>query len=104
MAIIDKTVYRINFDEDRSSFWLTKYEQTDGQASFNKIGSRLGKVFNLSGSISINAEKDFFSFYPDGRSDQAEIQIIDKRIKTAYLIKLTGFGENIEVEEIEQFI
>ena len=39
-------------------------------------------------------------FYPDGRSDKAEIKVTDKSQK-GYLILIKGFGSQIPVEAIE---
>ena len=92
MAIVDKIKYKLNFNIDRGEFW---------------IAGRHGKKITLPRGLKITLDAEYIdkgelAFYPDGRSDKAEIKITDRKTGEGRLIKIKGFGSRVEIKRIER--
>ena len=99
MAIIDKASYKLNFDFDGGAYWLTKSYFVDGKQTFTKLEGKYGRKFYFPDGLVFTASKKEIVLYPDGRSDTAEINIVDKNGRGRSL-KVASFGSQVEIEEI----
>jgi len=99
MAIIEKTNYRANFDFEKEKYWLTKYVFSENGSAYKKIGGKCGKTFSIPKGLTITGNDTEITFYPDGRSEKAEIRIIDKN-KEGLLLRVKGFANRVEIKEI----
>jgi len=77
-AIAERANYRLNFDTQYQKYWLTKKSEKD---SFARIQGKLGRVFDLNKSISIEAKATVINFYPDGKIDKASMYLSNKNEK-----------------------
>ncbi|MFH1380575.1 MAG: hypothetical protein ABIH57_00185 [Candidatus Omnitrophota bacterium] len=98
MAIIDRTIYRLNFDFENGRYWVTKLGVAEGKNVFEKLGNKYGRDFVFPRGITFTSDEDKINFYPDGRSDTAEIKIGNTKGNGESII-LQGFGSRIEVKE-----
>jgi len=99
MAIIDKASYKLNFDFDGGAYWLTKSYFVDRKQTFTKLEGKYGRKFYFPDGLALTASKKEIVLYPDGRSDTAEISIVDKNGRGRSL-KVASFGSQVEIEEI----
>ena len=95
MAIVERANYRVNFDFEEGKIWITKLDPPD----YKRIGGRYGRPFPFPDGVTVEAESEEITFYPDGRSDRAEISITDKNGK-GYLLRIRGFDSQVKIEEI----
>jgi len=99
MAIIESTNYRINMNFKKREFWVTKLDSSGDEAVYKRIGGRYGKFFSLPEGLILKSKKNKITFYPDGRSNEAEIKIITKTGE-GRLLHVKGFGTEIEIKDI----
>jgi len=98
-AIVEKTVYKLNFDLKKGKFWLTRLESTDVGGVYKRISGRRGKIFFLPDGLFFTGRIKEIFFYPDGRATRADIKITDKT-GCGRLLQIKGFGGRLETEEI----
>jgi prepilin-type N-terminal cleavage/methylation domain-containing protein len=84
-AILDRCEYRLRLDVSEKSFWI---EQN---------GSKSGKVYSLPKGIEIYSKMDQIGFYPNGKSDDAEI-IIKNKAKI-FIFTLSNTARFIKIEK-----
>jgi prepilin-type N-terminal cleavage/methylation domain-containing protein len=88
MAIVHQKEYRLYFSSDRLQYWLeqellpeekdTVQEFSEQNRGFQKMTKEQGKVFSLPLGISLEMEKEFISFYPDGTIDRIKMALDNK--------------------------
>lgn len=78
-AAAQGTVYRLNIDEETNTYWLT-FQQ---EGEFVDLGSEFGRRFQLPKGTTIRAQSplddvplSYISFYPNGRTDEAVIELL----------------------------
>lgn len=87
-SILERRRFELRFDFEGGRYRLMREE---GEKKFNPAGGRAGKTASLPASVSFAGSKDSVVFYPDGRSDAAEITVRGKSGE-AYRLKMSGFG------------
>ncbi len=96
-AIAERKFCRINFDFAKGIFWPTVESDTHS-GEFSRIKGKRGKAHNLAPDISIAGKSAFVTFYPDGSSDQAKIEISHSRGK-AFTITTPRYIGDVKIEE-----
>jgi len=106
-AIVEGREYRLNVDPDGRVFWLTA--ETDGV--FDRLGREAGRDFvlpegvtaawvgrpaapaesanpglRLAGYPDEGEERDYVCFFPEGRTEAAEIRLTDRRGNSARVV------------------
>jgi prepilin-type N-terminal cleavage/methylation domain-containing protein len=81
-AIAEARVYRLNFDTEQGTYWLTA--QSTG--AFELLGTEFGRTFLLPEGTELNFESgeaagqsSYVDFYPTGRVDPATITLTGRR-------------------------
>lgn len=77
-SIAERRVYRINFDFEKGTFWLTAQDSEDNK-KFSRIKGRWAKTHKLPEGITAEGENAIIAFYPDGTTDKKSIRLSDKR-------------------------
>lgn len=77
-SIAERRIYRINFDFEKGTFWLTAQDSADNK-KFSRIEGRWAKVHRLPEGITAEGEDAVIAFYPDGTTDKKSIRLSDKR-------------------------
>lgn len=98
-AIIERKEFKLLIDKGKSGYRLVEPAQT-ATTPDRKITGRFGRFFKLPRGVSINSEKKYITFYPDGRCDTVKIDLFDKTGK-GYRISSRGFGSLVEVSQLE---
>ena len=101
IAIVERVNYKVNFDFEEGNFWITKLDESGDIPVYKRIGGRHGRIFLLPRELIIAGKKEEIILYPDGRSDEVEIKIIDKSGESR-LLRVKGFGNQIEIEESKE--
>lgn len=91
MAVIDRGIYKLNMNSDRSAFWIT--------GTGAKIKNKHGKIFRLPRDLRLEADTGSISFYPDGQASDAEIKILG-RDERGNLLQVKGIMGTVEFHEI----
>ena len=95
MAIIDRTVYKVNFDFEKGVFWITKRMVSEDVETYTEISGRYGRIFYMPKGAALTGKTAEIMLYPDGRSDAGVIQISDKN-GDGYEVSIGGFETRIE--------
>jgi prepilin-type N-terminal cleavage/methylation domain-containing protein len=81
-AVCEGTTYRLNFDTDEATYWLT----SNRNGAFEELGVEFGRVFDLPKDTELeleNVEQDggesYIAFNPQGTVTPATIGLIDRR-------------------------
>lgn len=110
-AIIDKNSYSIIFDFNRRQYQLFGLKRSGEKLSYAQVPGRFGRAFSLPQGIYFYDPKSDVTlqpgeeykkqalFYPDGRSDELSIDIIDRK-GNGYSITLKGFGSPAQIKEV----
>jgi len=99
MAIIERTNYKIIFNDEENKYWLTKLDTKDAESIYKRIGGKYGRTFRLPESFTLFYEKEYVTLYPDGQADKYKIKIFDKS-GHGYELNVKGFGNQVVTEEI----
>jgi prepilin-type N-terminal cleavage/methylation domain-containing protein len=100
MSIIERVKYRLNFEVENNKYWITRYDSAGGISGYKRIGGKYRKFFFLPEGLEFSGEVREITFYPDGRSDNLEIGIVDKK-GNGRLVRVKGFGRSVEIEELK---
>lgn len=98
-AIAQSRVYRLNFDLNEKSYWLSREPDTSGE--FENIPGRLGRRFKVPSDISIDASEQEIDFYPNGEYDAIEIILTNPNNLRCKLARSGAFDE-LEIREEKQ--
>lgn len=80
-CVVERTIYRLNFDSERKRCWLTK--QSIGAAeSFEKVSSKFSRSIIFPKEIKVESELEAVNFYPDGKIDSVNIYLKYKNDRT----------------------
>jgi type II secretion system protein H len=103
-AITDGRTYRLNFDYERSVYWLT----SNSQGAFSVLNCEFGREFLLPDDTTVAIEKDddkngteeYIDFFPQGMAETGAITLTDRR---GDIVKLTSPSpaETYRIEESE---
>lgn len=101
-AITEGNIFKINFDFNKKTYWLTQNSDSAPGAFKNLKNDRFGAIFTLPQNIGIKGEKNYAVFYPDGRSDKITI-ILNSPEDTLYINSLGKAGYvSISEEKINE--
>ncbi|MDD5449841.1 MAG: hypothetical protein PHO42_04495 [Candidatus Omnitrophica bacterium] len=109
-AIIDKRIYKIDFDFEKNTYRLYGQTGEGDQAQFKSPQDRFGRLFYIPSSITIDGKFNEIFFYPDGHSDngnaqqpeQIELTLKDRNEKTL-TVTTTGILGNVVVKNDREF-
>ena len=81
-AVSEGTTYRLNFDPDEATYWLTANQS----GAFEELGVEFGRVFDLPKDTELELEgleqdghESYVAFEPQGTVTPATIGLIDRR-------------------------
>ena len=97
MAILERVSYKLNFNLAEGKFWLSRCAAF-GLPACRRFGGKYGKTFRLPRGLHFSAGEGI-SFYPDGRSDTAEIKIVDRDWE-GRILRVKGFGSRVEILDV----
>ena len=109
-AVIDRKNYKVVFDFNARQYQIFESGMSPDGIVYQKIRGRFGKVWTLpqgllfrdpkSGEAQPSSEiKKQSVFYPDGRSDELLIEVVN-RAGSGYSIALNGFGGTVRIKEV----
>ncbi len=110
-AVIDRNNYSIIFDFNRRQYQLFEWKKSGEKPSYAAAGGRFGRAFSLPQGLYFYDPKSDLTrkdgeeykkqalFYPDGRSDELSIDIIDTQ-GNGYSVTLKGFGSPVQIKEV----
>ena len=88
-AATEGTVYRLNLDPSKGTYWLTRAEQ----GSFEELRSEFGRVFSLPEGTVLEWEaqpgdppRDHIEFHPNGRTEAAALTLTGRRGEVFWVI------------------
>ena len=81
-AVCEGTTYRLNFDKDEATYWLTANQS----GVFEELGIEFGRVFELPKDTVLeledivkDGEEEFIAFKPQGIVTPATVKLTDRR-------------------------
>ena len=82
-AISEGRIYRLNFNVDESSYWLTAVEK----GVYQSLNNEMGRTYHLPDDTSMKFDKEesidsnehYIDFYPEGRVEPGMIKLTDRR-------------------------
>lgn len=98
-AIAQSRVYRLNFDLNEKSYYLSREKDTQGQ--FENISGRFARKFNIPSGISIDTSRQEINFYPNAEYDSVEISLTNPDNLRCKLFKSGAFDE-LEIKQEKQ--
>lgn len=90
-AVIERVNYELHFDFEKALFWISKSGETEP--------IREGRVFSLPRGMQLSGDRESIAFYPDGRSDEGEIRVIDAEGRGT-LLRVNGIGSEARIYDI----
>ena len=100
MAVIEKRNYRLDIDYERGGYYLMKWDEAaPSGAAYANVQGRYGRTFYIPDRFKMTSTDSNIVFYPDGRSEEAEIRIADKDGR-AHIISIRAFAMETEINEI----
>jgi type II secretory pathway pseudopilin PulG len=88
-AVTEGAVYRLNFDANSRSYWVTVerygYFESPGQ-EFGRIFTAPDSVERLECTAELSAEGQYVQFWPTGRTDAATIRLTDSRGEVTQIV------------------
>ncbi|MBL7156753.1 MAG: prepilin-type N-terminal cleavage/methylation domain-containing protein [Candidatus Omnitrophica bacterium] len=99
IAIIERANYKLNLDHKKGTYWIMKLDSFGEKPVYKRIGGRYGRTFSLPEGLRFGDKVKKIVFYPDGRSNEAEIKIVDKNGE-GRILHVKGFGSEIEIKDI----
>lgn len=100
-AIIEKKNFKISIDRQKLRYQLFEMDLSAEPHVYKPAQGRFGRPFAPSQGVFLKCQKDAIIFYPDGRSDEADIDIINSR-EEGYTITVKGFGSRAEVRPFKK--
>jgi type II secretion system protein H len=82
-AIAEGCTYRLNFDSDKSIYWLT----SNAKGAFGSLNNEFGREFLLPDDTTFTIEKEkdktgtekYVDFFPQGMTESSTITLTDRR-------------------------
>ncbi len=99
-AILERKNFKMNFDFQSGKYWLLEWDDLLDPPTYKRIAGKLGRVFTLPRGISFRGSKNEVVFYPDGHSDEGNIDIFNAKGE-GYRITIKGFGSRVEIKEVK---
>lgn len=92
-AIVERAKFRINFNSEKTKYWLEKESDPAKPNEFLRISGKFGRANSVPQDIKIEYENDTITFYPDGSADEAVIYFRNKNNKfyTCLIEGQTGY-------------
>ena len=99
-AIIERKNFKLNFDIQSSRYWLSEWNDSIEPPDYTRLSGRFGRTFTLPQGLSFKISRTELILYPDGHSDEMNIDIFNTKGE-GYRLVIRGFGRRIEISEIE---
>jgi len=80
-SIVDRRRFRINFDSQKSKYWLTKESDPANPDAFSRIHGKFGRTVMVPKQIKIEFADDNITFCPDGTADEVVIYFSNRNNK-----------------------
>ena len=94
-AIIERKNFKLKLNFEKRTYRLMEAASPEDI----EIRGRFGRVFTLPRGISFQGTRNDIIFYPDGKTDKADI-FVNNTMKDRYKITVKGFARNrVEVTE-----
>ena len=91
-AIVESRIYRLNFDIQTKTYWLS-CESDEPVEDFERISGRFAKTFQIPADITLDISQTHVSFYPNGNSDNLTIILSNSDGLRREITKSGVFGE-----------
>lgn len=100
LAVIEKQNYRLDVGYENNEYHLMRWDASlPSGAAYAKVQGRYGRTFYIPDRFEMTGVDSNIVFYPDGRSEEAEIRITDKDGR-GYIISIRAFAMETEINEI----
>lgn len=76
-SISERLPHRLNFNLDRSKYWLTKRSDSL-EEQFERLKGKFGRVFAINDNLTLECESMEINFHPDGKIDKINIYLSNK--------------------------
>ena len=98
-AIMDGRNFKLVLDSENDRYRLFEFDESLEPPAYKPISGRFGRALVLPQNISLKSSKAEIVFYPDGRCDEASVDVFDSK-GDGYRIHLKGFAARVEIKEI----
>lgn len=99
-AILERKNFKISFNFEAGKYWLLEWNDSLEPANYTRVTGRFGRTFTLPQGLSFRSSKSELVLYPDGHSEEMNIDIFNTKGE-GYRAIVRGFGRRIEISEIE---
>lgn len=99
-AIIERKNFKMHFNFQDRNYGLLELDNSTEPPTYKRIGGRFGRTFTLPQGILFKGSKNEVIFYPDGHSDEGNIDIFNTKGE-GYRIMIKGFGSRVEIKEVK---
>jgi len=96
-AILQKKNFKISFDFPSGRYRLLEIDNSIEPPVYKKSAGKFGNGYTLPKGMLFKGPANEIIFYPDGRCDDADIDILDEK-GAGYTVLIRGFGSRIEVK------
>lgn len=96
-AILQKKNFKISFDFPSGRYRLLEMDNSIEPPVYKKSADKYGKGYTLPKGMLFKGPKNEIIFYPDGRCDDADIDILDEK-GAGYTVFIRGFGSRVEAK------
>jgi len=96
-AIFQKENFKISFDFPNGKYRLLEMDNSIEPPVYKKSAGKYGSGFALPKGMFFKGPRNEIIFYPDGRCDDADIDILDEK-GAGYTVLIRGFGSRVEVK------
>lgn len=95
-AIGEGNFFKINFDFENGSYWLTSGEDL---TEFKRLKEKYGRVYSLPAGVTLKAGQSSYIFFPNGTSEKIDILIAGR--KSGFTLKSKGRLGNVEIKRVK---
>ena len=78
-AILKGEEFQLEFDTDKTSYWLTHFVDSGDGPVKERVSGRFGRRFAVPDGVHIVSGREDVRFYPDGRMDKVRIYLDNGR-------------------------
>ena len=96
-AILQKKNFKISFDFPSGRYRLLEMDNSIEPPAYKKSADKYGSGFTLPKGMLFKGPKNEIIFYPDGRCDDANIDVLDEK-GAGYTVLIRGLGSRIEIK------
>ncbi len=96
MAVFKRKEFKVTFDFTNNRYQLWEIDHSVEPPVYQRVKTGIRRFVRLPQGVFLKGLKDAVVFYPDGRSDEARINVVDKN-GTGYAIGVNAFGGAMEI-------